>query len=520
MRGKPTIQSEAVIPSKDLQICDIPVEKFKVEPFTVVIFGGTGDLSRKKLLPALFHLYREKELSVGFSILGLARSSLTDEQYRHLVREDIQGLGDHSSEGQAWEEFSRHLFFFSGNFAGDEDYQKLAGKMDQIAIPDAHGHRNVIFYMALPPMATPLIVGQLKNHGLCDGRWHTKIIVEKPFGHDFPSARQLNDILRRSFDECQIYRIDHYLGKETVQDIIFLRFSNSIFEHLWNQLYIDNIQITVAEDLGIENRASFYEQSGVIRDIVQNHMLQLIALVAMEPPIGFAADFIRDEKVKVFRSMRPMDDEAIDRFTVVGQYGRGKIQGKDVPGYRQEKGVASGSNVPTFFAAKFYIASWRWAGVPFYIRTGKRMAKRITEIVIQFHQPPLKLFGRTNDVIEPNVLVLTLQPDEKISLRFGVKYPHAPNQIYTVHMDFSYRETFGTGVYPAYERLLLDCVKGDSTLFVRQDQIEAMWEVVDPIISRWENRPARDLPNYAAGTWGPEEARQLLEQEGCQWVTG
>jgi glucose-6-phosphate 1-dehydrogenase len=514
------MKSEAAIPSKDLQICDIPVEKFKVEPFALVIFGGTGDLSRKKLLPALFHLYREKELSMGFSVLGLARSAMTDEQYRHLVREGIQGSGENSLDAQAWEEFSRHLFFLSGNFEGDEDYKKLSAKMDQVAIPAANGRRDVIFYMALPPNATPLVVEQLRAHGLSKGRWHAKIIVEKPFGHDFLSARQLNGILQRSFDESQIYRIDHYLGKETVQNIIFLRFSNSIFEHLWNQLYIDNIQITVAEDLGIENRASFYEQSGVIRDIVQNHMLQLIALVAMEPPIGFAADFIRDEKVKVFRSIQPMDDEAIDRFTVQGQYGPGNIDGKDVPGYREEKGVAPGSNVPTFFAAKFYIANWRWAGVPFYIRTGKRMAKRITEIVIHFHQPPLKLFGRTCDVIEPNVLVLTVQPDEKISLRFGVKYPHAPNQIYTVHMDFSYRETFGGSVYPAYERLLMDCMKGDSTLFVREDQIEAMWEVVDPIISRWEDRPAKNLPNYPAGTWGPREARQLLEQEGRHWATG
>jgi glucose-6-phosphate 1-dehydrogenase len=511
--------SEEVVASKYLQTCDIPVERFKVEPFTMAIFGGNGDLSRKKLLPALFHLFQENEFPSGFCILGLARSEMTDEQYRDFMKEALKKYSETPPEENKWEEFSQHLYYLAGDYTGSEDYQKFFRKIDQIGIPTADGQNAVIYYMALPPQVTPQVVERLKDQGLCRGTWPTKIVAEKPFGRDRPSAVQLNGILRSAFEENQIYRMDHYLGKETVQNIIFFRFANSIFEQLWNRRYIDNIQITVAEDSGIENRAVFYEQSGVVRDIVQNHMLQLIALVAMEPPIGFEADFIRDEKVKIFRSMQPVDEEYIDRFMVRGQYGRGKINEQDVPGYREERDVARDSDVETFMAAKFYIANWRWAGVPFYIRTGKRLAKRITEIAVEFHQPPLRLFGRTCDVLEPNVLTLTIQPEEKISLRFGVKYPFAANQIYSIHMDFSYREAFQTTSFSAYERLLLDCVKGDLTLFVREDQIEAMWEVVDPIIQRWESIAPKNFPNYAAGTWGPVEAERLLEQEGRRWIT-
>jgi glucose-6-phosphate 1-dehydrogenase len=444
---------------------------------------------------------------------------MSDEQYRNLIKEAIQGSGENVFDDKKWDEFSKHVFYFSGVLEDDETYKKLCTQVDRILIPTASGRKEVIYYMALPPQATPLVVEKLKNHGLGKGIWDTKIIVEKPFGRDFLSAGRLNQILTGAFEERQIYRIDHYLGKETVQNIIFFRFANSIFEQLWNRRYIDNIQITVAEDVGIENRASFYEQTGVIRDIVQNHILQLIALVAMEPPIAFGADFIRDEKVKVFRSIQPMDDLYIDRFAVRGQYGPGKIKGQEVAGYREEKGVVFDSYTPTFFAAKFYIANWRWAGVPFYVRTGKRMPKRITEIAIEFDQPPLKLFGRTCDVLEPNVLVLTIQPEEKVSLRFGVKYPYAANQIYNIHMDFRYQETFKTTSHPAYERLLIDCMRGDLTLFVRQDGIEAMWYVVDPIISRWERVAPQIFPNYPAGTWGPAEANHLVEQESRRWIT-
>ena len=505
--------------TKYLQTCDIPVEGFKIEPFTLVIFGGTGDLSRKKLLPALYHLSLKSELPEHFSILGVGGSQLEEEQYRTLIERALRTSDEVCFSGEKWDIFRRHLFYLSGNLEEEGTYQKLCSRLDQMMVPTREGHKDVVYYMALPPQTTPPVVNLLKKHGLCRGPLNTKIIVEKPFGKDLSSAAELNRLLTGAFDERQIYRIDHYLGKETVQNIIFFRFSNSIFEQIWNHRYIDNIQITVAEDMGIDSRARFYEQAGVIRDIVQNHILQLIGLIAMEPPVGFEADFIRDEKTKVFRSLHPLREEKVDRFTVIGQYGPGKINGKEVPGYRQEKGISPDSKTATFFAGAFYIANWRWAGVPFYVRTGKRMARRVTEIAIQFDQPPLRLFGRTCDVLEPNILLLTIQPEEKISLRFGVKVPRMANQIYPIDMKFSYQETFQTPPSPAYERLVLDCLKGDLTLFVRQDQIEAMWEAVDPIISCWESQPPKNFPSYAAGTWGPAEASRLLEKEGRNWIT-
>ena len=513
------IRLDDVAVTKYLQTCDIPVEDFKSEPFTLVIFGGTGDLSRKKLLPAVYHLLLGNELPEQFSILGVGGSQLGEEQYRALIERALRSSDEVCFSGEKWAQFARHLFYLSGNLEEEGTYQKLCSWLDQKVVPTQEGHKDVVYYMALPPQTTPTVVTQLNSHGLCRGALNTKIIVEKPFGKDLSSAAELNRLLTAVFDEKQIYRIDHYLGKETVQNIIFFRFSNSIFEQIWNRRYIDNIQITVAEDLGIDSRARFYEQAGGIRDIVQNHILQLIGLIAMEPPVGFEADFIRDEKTKVFRSLHPLSEEQVDRFTVIGQYGPGKINGKEVPGYRQEKGISPDSGTATFFAGAFYIANWRWAGVPFYVRTGKRMARRITEIAIQFEQPPLKLFGRTCDVLEPNILLLTIQPEEKISLRFGVKVPRMANQIYPIDMKFSYKETFQAPPSPAYERLVLDCLKGDLTLFVRQDQIEAMWEAVDPITSCWENQPPKNFPNYAAGTWGPKEAIQLLEKEGRGWIT-
>jgi glucose-6-phosphate 1-dehydrogenase len=331
----------------------------------------------------------------------------------------------------------------------------------------------------------------------------------------------LNAILTRSFDENQIFRIDHYLSKEPVQNIVFFRFSNTTFEHLWNRRYIDNIQITVAEDIGIEHRGTFYEKAGVVRDVVQNHLLQLIGLVAMEPPIGFKAEFIRDEKLKVFRCIRPMDDDYIDKYVVRGQYGPGKIHSKNVPGYRSEKDVSKHSNASTFFAARFYVDNWRWAGVPFYVRAGKRLSKRLTEICLHLKQVPLRLFGRTCDMPEEaNVLILSVQPDEKITLRFGVKYPYKHNKIYPVNMVFNYHTTFKLKRHGAYEQLLLDCIKGDLTLFVRQDAVESMWETVDPIIARWENMLPKNFPNYAAGTWGPKESQTLPERDGRHWIIG
>jgi glucose-6-phosphate 1-dehydrogenase len=508
-----------IVDSKFLQTCDIAVEEFKVEPFTIVIFGGAGDLSRRKLLPSLFNLYKEDELLKDFSIIGFDRLEISEEEYRNVMRGSISEFADESLDDNEWKEFSEHLFYFRGVFEDDEDFEKLIRKVTKISIPTEKETRNVIYYMAVPPRVTPIVIEKLEKHNLCRGKFSTKLIVEKPFGRDRSSAAKLNTILRSSFDESQIFRIDHYLSKEPVQNILFFRFSNTIFEHLWNNHYIDNVQITVAEDIGIEHRGDFYESAGVVRDIVQNHMLQLVGLIAMEPPVGFRAEMIRDEKLKIFRSIRQMDAEYIDKFTVRGQYAPGKIGDQTVPGYREEKDVSPASITPTFIAAKLYVDNWRWAGVPFYVRAGKRMAKRITEICIQLKQVPLRLFGRVCDVPEPNILILTVQPDEKITVRLGVKYPYSGNQICSVNMGFSYFDTFKVKAHFPYERLLLDCLKGDLTLFVREDEVEAMWEVVDPITARWENMQPIDFPNYAAGTWGSEEARGLIELEGRRWIT-
>ena len=495
------------------------VETFHVEPFTMVIFGGTGDLSKRKLLPALFHLYQDGQFSNGFSVLGFARSEMTDEGYRHFVKEAVQTFLEGPFDEEQWNGFSGHLFYLSGAIDDDESYAKLREKIDQISIPTEQAIGEVIYYMAIPPQMATVLVDKLENRNLCKGSFKTKIIVEKPFGQDHSSAVQLNRFLRKRFDENQIYRIDHYLGKEPVQNIIFFRFANSILEQVWNRYFIDHVQITVAEELGIEHRAALYEQSGVVRDIVQNHLLQLIGLVAMEPPIGFEAEAIRDEKEKVFRSILPMDENNMERFTVRGQYGSGMANGRDVPGYREEEGIPPGSNTPTFFAAEFHIENWRWAGVPFYIRTGKRLPRRITEIAIGFKRPPSILFGQASDHLEPNILLLTIQPDQKISLRFNVKFPYTTHKVYPANMVLDYRETFKAIPHDPYERLLIDCMKGDLTLFARQDSVETMWEIVDPIVARWEGTPPLCFPNYPSGTWGPPEADLLLKQEGRHWIT-
>jgi len=510
-------KTDEVISSQFLETCDIPADEYKVEAFTMVIFGGAGDLSGRKILPALYHLFTEDEFPEGYSILGFDRIDLTEEQYRSSMRDAVRKFSD--EEPVRWDEFSRHLFYLQGNLEDDEAFKKLILKVRKI-VPGKRKNKEVIYYMALPPRALPAAVELLEHHNLCRGVFRTKIVVEKPFGTDRSSAAHLNRMLLEAFDEDQIYRIDHYLSKEPVQNIIFMRFANTIFEQFWNFRYVDNVQITVAEDMGIGHRGAFYETAGVVRDIVQNHMMQMLGLVAMEPPVGFRADFIRDEKLKIFRSIRPMDNEYIDKFMVRGQYGQGNVHGEDVIGYRDEKAVSKASLAPTFFAGKFFIDTWRWAGVPFYVRTGKRMAKKITEICIEMKQLPLRLFGRVCDTPgEANVLTLTIQPDEKIALKFGVKYPFSHNQIYPANMVFSYKETFKIKSHYTYERLLVDCIRGDLTLFLREDAIEAMWGIVDPINARWESIEPGEFPNYPAGSWGPEAAALLLEKEGRHWIT-
>lgn len=504
------------IESRYLQSCDIPDEEARIEPFTMLIFGGAGDLSRRKLIPALFRLYQSSVLPGHFSVIGFGRTKMSDKEFRSIMKVALLGSVEQSFNETSWDGFSQHLFYISGHIGDDATVKSMCDRVDEIAVRTEKGRKDVIYYMAVPPETTPGIIQRLKQNNLCKG---SKIVVEKPFGIDLATAHELNTILRDAFDESQIYRIDHYLGKEPVQNIIFFRFTNAIFEQLWNGRYIDNVQITVAEDIGIDHRGEFYENTGVIRDIVQNHVMQLIAVIAMEPPIGFKADFIRDEKIKVIRSMRPMDNHYIDRFMVRGQYGRGVVEGNNVSGYREEDKVSQNSVVPTFFAGKFYIDNLRWATVPFYVRTGKRLKKPVTEICLQFRQLPLRLFGRTCDVVEPNALILTIQPEEKISLKFCVKYPYSPNQIHVENLVFNYNEAFKQGLSDAYDKLIVDCMKGDQTLFVREDMVETMWDVVDPIIRRWDSVPPTHFPNYEAGSWGPEAAAELIEQTGHHWIT-
>jgi glucose-6-phosphate 1-dehydrogenase len=499
--------------------CEILPEKVNIEPFTMVIFGGSGDLSRRKLLPTLYHLCQDQNLPDDFSIIGFASTDRTDEEYRQLVRRSIEEFSEDTYNEECWEKFNKHVFYVSGSFNDPEGYRKLSRRLEESAKTTKRGSKEIIYYLAVPPQFLSDIFEHLSFCKLCKGDYNTRVIIEKPFGRDRESAADLNRVISKAFDEDQIYRIDHYLGKETVQNIIFFRFANSIFEPLWNRRYIDHVQITVAESIGIENRAKFYEKAGVVRDIIQNHMMQLFALVAMEPPIGFEADYIRNEKIKVYRTIRQMNEEYIDRYTVRGQYGSGTIDNNPVPGYRDEIDTAPDSITPTFFAAQLFIDNWRWAGVPFYLRAGKRLNKRITEISIHFKQPPLRLFTSTCEIREPNLLVLGVQPYEEIALHLGVKHPGIGNQLYPVTMNFNCEKDLqGEVHFPLpYERLLLDCMKGDQTLFARQDGIEAMWSVVDPIIKRWEDTPVPEFPNYESGSWGPPKADVLLQNEGRQW---
>jgi glucose-6-phosphate 1-dehydrogenase len=490
-------------------------------PATIVIFGGSGDLARRKLVPALFELHRQGQLAKETAIVGFARSVDSDEAWRDDLKSACAEFGRAAPADEEWRDFAARLFHYRGDLRRTESFAVLKARL--VDVEAARGLAgNRLYYLAIPPSGIGDAVSRLGEAGLVHpvegpGPW-SRLVVEKPFGHDLASARALNEVVHASFRERQIFRIDHYLGKETTQNILVFRLGNGIFEPLWNRRYVDHVQITVSETLGVEGRGRFYEESGIFRDVVENHMLQLLCLVAMEPPVAFEANVVRDEKVKVLRSVRPQTPEEVLRDTVRGQYAAGAVDGRPVPGYRQEKDVDPASVRETYAAWKLQIENWRWAGVPFYLQAGKRLPKRVTEIAITFKTPPIALFRRAGVLVqEPNVLVLRIQPDEGIALRIGAKQPGPTMRVETVKMDFRYSEFFGGATPDAYERLLLDALNGDPTLFARRDEVEAAWELVTSVLDVWADAPPRDLPNYEAGTWGPEAAMELLARDGRRW---
>ena len=484
------------------------------DPAVMVIFGATGDLSGRKLLPALYNLAKQRSLPAGFAVVGAATTEMNDDAFRQIASKKIHEFSrTQPIDDRVLDALLSQLYYVS---VKTDDFHNLATKLQEL---DASNHipGNRIFYLAVPPQSYQTIALQLQASNLNVGDGFHRIVVEKPFGTDLQSARELTQLLQKAFNEDSVYRIDHYLGKETVQNILAFRFANSIFEPVWNTNLIDSVQITVAEELGIENRGAYYDRAGAMRDIIQNHGLQLVTLTAMEPPLAFEANAVRDEKVKVLRSIRPLIGEDIEESTVRGQYTKGWVLGEQVAGYREEANVAPDSTTETFAAMRLFVDNWRWASVPFYIRAGKRLPKRVTEIRIQFKRPPHLTFGRdAMKEVDPNAITLRIQPEEGISLKFGAKVPSAGLRIRSVTMDFQYQTSFLVEAPEAYERLLLDCMIGDPTLFTRSDEVEAAWSLVDPIEASWRaSRPPLEM--YPAGTWGPEAAAQLLQADGREW---
>ena len=489
-------------------------------PAAVVIFGATGDLTRRKLVPALYNLATQQLLAPETAIVGAARRDLSHEEFREDMREAVQSHGRMPLDEDVWDGFARRLSYVSVPFDKEDGYARLRSHLEGL---DAElGTRgNRLFYLATAPEFFPVIAEHLGGAGLAeepdDAERFARLVIEKPFGSDLASARELNARLNMVFRERQVYRIDHYLGKETVQNLLVLRFGNAIFEPVWNRRYIDHVQITVAEDLGVGTRGGYYDRSGALRDIVQNHMMQVLSIVAMEPPARFESREVRDEKVKVLRAVPPFDPDMAHRDAVRGQYAAGWIAGEHVPGYREEEGVDPGSLTETFVAVRMEVDNWRWAGTPFYLRTGKRLPRRATEVAIQFKPAPHLPFASTAvETLEPNLLLLRIQPDEGASLRFLAKVPGPQIDLRVVSMDFAYGSAFLRSSPEAYERLLLDALLGDSTLFTRWDEVERAWEIFDPLIQLWETDPA-DSHDYEAGTWGPHEADALMERDGREW---
>ena len=505
----------------------------QVEPCTLVIFGASGDLARRKLVPALYNLVLDGLLPSTYAVLGVGRTPLREDDFRANMREAVMKYSRRPLVEQMWGQFAQRLFYMAGSTEDDRAFHELRSSLERIETDlTLPGHR--IYYLAVPPWAFVPTVEGLQRAGLVHppdpNRPYCRLIVEKPIGHDLASARAINEAIGKVFDESQIFRIDHYLGKETVQNIMVLRFANSIFEPLWNNKCIDHVQMTVAEAEGVGTRGAYYEGTGALRDMVQNHLLQLLSLVAMEPPHSLMPDVVRDARMDVLRSLRPITGRDVDQVVIRAQYTHGKLQGLDalravfglvqgeIPGYRHEPGVSPNSTTETFVALKLYLENWRWAGVPFYLRTGKALAKRATEIAVQFKETPRILFNANPDApLSPNVLALRIQPEEGMSLRIVSKVPGTRAQTHPVEMNFKYGEAYGSSSPEAYERLLLDVMAGDASLFMRRDAVEASWAWITPILDLWQMSNVKWLPEYPAGSWGPVEADRLIESDGLKW---
>jgi glucose-6-phosphate 1-dehydrogenase len=488
-------------------------------PTTLVIFGASGDLTKRKLLPAIYNLARNQRLPARFAVIGIGRSHFSDDSFREQFADSLKEFAGVDAAGaEVAASLSRRTFYLSGEQSDPGLYERLKARLEEL-----DGADGVLYYLAIPPTVYGTVINRLGEAGLAkadEPAWR-RIIIEKPFGTDLRSARELNVQLHHHFDENQVFRIDHYLGKETVQNLMVFRFGNGMFEPIWNRRYIDHVQITAAETVGVERRAAYYEGAGALRDMVQNHLMQLLALVAMEPPIAFTADAVRDRKMDALLSIQPLVDNGSNgRANVVrAQYGDGWVTGKQVPGYRREEGVDPHSTTETFVALRMQLDSWRWAGVPFYLRTGKHLPKRTTEIAIQFRRPPLQIFRRASpSLVSPNLLVVNVQPDEGISLRFEAKLPGTRMQLAPVMMNFRYGTAFGGPVPEAYETLLLDAMLGDPTLFARHDFVEASWSLITPVHEAWAREQAADIPTYEAGEWGPREADALMDRN-VRWRT-